>query len=69
MMLSIASITIIVLYGTLVFVLESPRFLLEIGNIDQAVEIINKILIINVYMIYIEQNLIGLIRNFKFKRK
>ena len=69
MMLSSASITIIVLYGTLVFVLESPRFLLEIGNIDQAVEIINKILIINVYMIYIEQNLIGLIRNFKFKRK
>lgn len=68
-MLSSASITIIVLYGTLVFVLESPRFLLEIGNIDQAVEIINKILIINVYMIYIEQNLIGLIRNFKFKRK
>ena len=68
-MLSIASITIIVLYGNLVFVLESPRFLLEIGNIDQAVEIINKILIINVYMIYIEQNLIGLIRNFKFKRK
>ena len=68
-MLSSASITIIVLYGTLVFVLESPRFLLEIGNIDQAVEIINKILIINVYMIYIEKNLIGLIRNFKFKRK
>ena len=68
-MLSSASITIIVLYGTLVFVLESPRFLLEICNIDYAVEIINKILIINVYIIYIEQNLIGLIRNFKFKRK
>jgi hypothetical protein len=41
MIITSGLIPLIVLYGSLTFILESPRFLLSIGEVDQAVEIIN----------------------------
>jgi hypothetical protein len=50
MMITSGIIPLIVLYGSLTFILESPRFLLSVGQIDQAAEVIDKILLINVFI-------------------
>jgi MFS transporter, putative metabolite:H+ symporter len=47
MMITSGIIPLIVLYGSLTFILESPRFLLSVGQIDQAAEVIDKILLTN----------------------